>query len=71
MHQNVLQDCIVVGSNEIEEVKEYINLGHMVNICLWMDAEILWGIRSEWKAYHDITYAQGKCGQDPTCWSLQ
>ena len=39
---------IVVGSDELKEVKEYIYLGWIGNIYWDMDVEILWRIKNGW-----------------------
>ena len=38
--EDVPQGCIVVGSYGIVEVKEYIYVGHVVNICRDMDTKM-------------------------------
>ena len=61
----VTQEHIVVGSNEIVEVKEYVYLGR---ICQDMDVETLWRIRSI-ASIKDALKVKAK--QNPTCQSFQ
>ena len=46
--------CIVVGSDEIKEMKVYIHLGGMVTMCRDMDEEISWRIKTGWKVFTTI-----------------
>ena len=52
--EEVQQGCSVDGNNEIDEKKEYIYFGRMVNMCRYMDAKILQRIRSGWKVFTTI-----------------
>ena len=70
--KDVLQYCIAVKNNKIKNVKAYIILGQIVNICQDMNVEIWWRIRSRFEGIcHDQRCVQDKAEQDPTCQLLQ
>ena len=52
--EDVSQDRLVVGSDEIEKVKECVYLRRMVNMNRDIEAEISQRIRSIWKAFTAI-----------------
>ena len=54
LSEDVLQSQIVVGSDEIEEMKEYIYFVWMVNMFLDINVEILHGLRPRWIAHISI-----------------
>ena len=71
MHSKDVPLCqIVIGNDEIEEIKEYLNFGQMGHLCQYIDAEISKIIRSEWKGFNTIKEVL-KAGKEPTCHFLK
>ena len=69
---NVPQGHILVRGDVIKEVKEYVYLGWMVNMCRDMDAEISRRILTGKKTFTIKKYVlKVKAGQNPMCQSLR